>query len=80
VDKIELVDNWRRWPYMFSQWCNAAGIAGITTYSLLPVKLQDALPPNIVPIAAAIMFALGFIGRLFKQKRVSGGVKITPKR
>lgn len=70
--KITLVDNWRKCPKMISQWCNAAGIAGVTAYSFLPEKLQDALPPNVVLYAALALFALGFVGRLVKQEKVSG--------
>lgn len=70
--KIELVENWRQWPKMASQWCNGAGIAGVTAYSFLPEKLQDALPPNVALYAALGLFALGFVGRLVKQETVSG--------
>lgn len=70
--KVRLVDNWRKWPKMASQWCNATGIAGVAAYSFLPEKLQDALPPNVALFVALGLFVLGFAGRLIKQEKVSG--------
>lgn len=72
IADAKLVDNWRQWPKMASQWCNAAGVAGVTAYALLPEKLQDALPPDVALYAALALFALGFVGRLVKQESVSG--------
>lgn len=68
---MKLIDNWKEWPKMFSQWANAAGVAGIGAYLMLPEKLQNALPPDKALYIAIGLFALGFIGRLIKQDSVS---------
>lgn len=68
---LRLIDNWKETPKMFSQWANTAGIAGIGAYLVLPERLQIAIEPYAPWLAGAI-FTAGFIGRLVKQKSVSG--------
>lgn len=75
--KVKLVENWREWPKMASQWCNAAGIAGCVTYAAMPEKLQDALQP-VAPYIAGAIFIAGVVARLVKQKSVSGDANTAP--
>lgn len=71
-ENMTLVENWKEWPKMASQWFNTAGIAGIAAYAVLPEKLQDAFPPDVALYVAGGLFVLGFVGRLIKQEAVSG--------
>jgi len=78
--KLSLVDNWRDWPRMYSQWAAAAILAfhgGVMAY-ITPEQL--AAPTFFLDytwgqVASGITAALavsGFIGRLISQDLPSG--------
>jgi protein-S-isoprenylcysteine O-methyltransferase Ste14 len=51
----------------YSQRAQAAALALIGGYQLLPDKLQDALPMSLVIGTACVALVLGIIGRLIAQ-------------
>ncbi len=64
---MKLVDNWRECRKWFSQWAFVAAGALQTTWVALPPNLQSALPATVISSIAAIICALGFLGRLIDQ-------------
>lgn len=65
--KIKLVPDWKRSLRWFSVQVPAVNTAFLSTWALLPVKFQDAVPvPWVIGIAVALI-VIGVVGRLIDQ-------------
>jgi hypothetical protein len=53
--------------HSYSQRAQAAALALVGGYQIMPDKLQDALPPSVVMLVACLLLALGMVGRLIEQ-------------
>ena len=56
----------------YSQQAQAAALAIIGGYQLLPEKWQDALPLPLVLGLACVALVLGIVGRLIAQPKLQG--------
>jgi hypothetical protein len=72
---MKLIDNWRRWPRMYSQWA-AAAIMGLQTGVMVYLTPEQLAAPTFLwdytwgQLASGVTAALavsGFIGRLISQ-------------
>lgn len=64
---MKLIDEWRHCWKMFSVQANAAALALVGAYQVLPDDFKHAIPSNWMMGAAAVLVALGTIGRLVDQ-------------
>ena len=53
--------------HAYSQRAQAAALALVGGYQLMPDKLQDALPASVVMIVACVLLLFGMVGRLIEQ-------------
>lgn len=72
---MKLIDNWRQWPRMYSQWA-AAAIVGLQSGVMVYLTPEQLAAPTFImdytwgQLASGITAALavsGFIGRLVSQ-------------
>lgn len=69
---MKLIPEWRRAWRMFSVQAQAIGVALCATYVQMYDQLKDTFPPIWMASLTACIFSIGLIGRVFKQKSVSG--------
>ena len=69
---MKLIDNATKAWRMFSVQAMTIANAALGSWLMLPDKLQSAIPVGYVVAFAMLMLALGTIGRLVKQDKVSG--------
>jgi type VI protein secretion system component VasF len=55
----------------YSQQAQAAALALVGGYQMLPDRLQDAVPSSVVMLVACVVLVLGMIGRLIEQPELS---------
>lgn len=68
--RIAPVENWRKsWRWLSVQ-IPAVNSAFLATWSLLPAKFQDAMPPVAVIGISVALIVLGVAGRLLDQSGV----------
>jgi hypothetical protein len=56
--------------HAYSQQAQAAALALVGGYQMLPERLQDALPPSVVMMVACVLLVLGMFGRLVEQPKL----------
>lgn len=67
MKKYRLVRNWKSFPRWYSFWANTVLASFLTTWALLPEKLQDAIPLGVMVVIALTFLVLGTLGRLVDQ-------------
>lgn len=69
---MKLIPEWRKAWRMFSVQAQAIGVALCATYVQMYDQLKEAFPPAWMAGLTAAIFAVGILGRVIKQEKVSG--------
>lgn len=71
MKRIELIPEWRRALRMLSVQANTINAAGLTAWASMG-DLREKIPVEAAVAFAIAMLVLGTVGRLVKQRKVSG--------
>lgn len=69
---MKLIDEWRAAHKMVSMWAMTAALAVQGAWGQIPADMKASIPPQVVTYLTMGLVALGIIGRLIKQEKVSG--------
>lgn len=69
---MNLIPEWRKAWRMFSVQAQAIGVALCAGYVQMYDQLKETFPPAWMAGITACIFAVGIVGRVVKQEKVSG--------